>query len=134
MAESFVEGTLEHDTAMDEEIGGVEMLIGGALTLGSRVMGGFGLLVLVTEIAFEGDAVASDGDTSIDDGGFEELAVSTDELIAEHGHVAINKKEVGVMGLAYQEIAYGSASDILGPDDVTATGNIVDGFVDADFG
>lgn len=93
------------------------------------MMGLFGFLVEIAEIAAEGIRIAIDGYATVDDFGIGDGKVSGYEVGRGDGHVAIDEEQIGVLGLLGKEIADGSASLILGAEDVSAVGPIVDSLV-----
>ena len=93
------------------------------------MMGFLGFLVEIAEIAAEGIGRALDADATNDDADIGLSEVAAEEGGREDGHVAIDEEQIGVLGLLGKEIADGSASLILGAEDVLAVGPIIDSLV-----
>lgn len=93
------------------------------------MMGFLGFLVEIAEIAAEGIGRALDADATNDDADIGFSEVTAEEVGREDGHVAIDEEQIGVLGLLGKEIADGSATTILGAEDVSAVGPIIDSLV-----
>lgn len=132
MTETLVEGMLTHHVAADEEIGGVEMLVGRTLAHEVGVLRLLGLLIAIAQIAPEGDGIAYDADSAIDDRGGVVLQITLDILRVEDCHVAVDEEQPGVAGLPDEEIADGGATYILAANEVLAKGEGGDGTIGLD--
>ena len=130
MAEALIEGMGEHQLTTNEEIGCVEVLVRHLLALLNGMTGLLGFLVEIAEIALECLRIAIDGNTTYHDVGISHREVTGDEVGRKDAHVAIDEEQIGVLGLPSEEIANGSATTVLGADDVSAVRPLVDLTVD----
>ena len=93
------------------------------------MMGFLGFLVEIAEIAAECIGRALDADATNDDADIGLSEITAEEGGREDGHVAIDKEQIGVLGLLGKVIADGGATTILGAEDVSAVGPIIDSLV-----
>jgi len=129
--ETLVERMSEHQLAGNEEIGGVEVVIGRLpATLGGVLRGG-SILVHGPEIARlhggNGESAVEKASRSGKGGRCVEIVVEVAGVGEDH--VAIDEQQPGIAGLGGKEIADGGAADILCPLDIPTVGQLVDGTV-----
>ena len=126
IAEPLVEGVGEHQVAPDEEVGGVEVLIGAfpAHLRGVLALGGF--LVEVAQVPLEGFRIATDGYAPVDDIGILLGGILTDVVGSHHRHVAVDEEQPVVAGFPGETVPDGGPPRVLGLNEIAAVDPLVD--------
>jgi hypothetical protein len=113
MPETLVEWVFTHDVAPHEEIGGVDVLIGGLLPLFGCMARGLGCLVTITQVAFQMVDKRTDSYAAVDDSIAVSIEIVSEKPVADDGHIAVDEEQVGVVGLLCEEVTDSSATNIL---------------------
>lgn len=113
IAETLVEGVGQHLLTTDEEIGGVEVAIGGLLTFlyGMILLGS--LFIAIAEIAFQIAGIATDGNAAINDIVPFRRQVSGDVVRPQEGHVAVDEQQMVVLSRLSQKVANCGPTDVV---------------------
>ena len=127
--ESFIERMGQHQVALDEEIGGMEVAVGVLPAHLHSVLVLRGFLVEITEIAFEGFRVTDDDDPAVDDCSLFHCQIVRQIVLPYHAHVAVDEKQPVVMSLPGKEIPDGRPAGILCLSEIMAVGPTLYGLV-----
>ena len=123
MAETLVEGVLEHDVATHEEVGGVDVLIGLQLALFGGVAVGLGTFVEVAQVAVEPCLLGHDGNAAVDHAVAVGIEVIGEELRVDDGHVAVDEEDIGIECLLDEVVADGGSTNVLLTAEIEAVGH-----------
>ena len=126
IAETLVEGVGEHQVATDEEVGGVEVLIGLLSAHLRSVLVLRGFLVEVAQVLVEGLRIATDDNTAVDDIGILLSDILTDVVGSHHRHVAVDEEQPVVAGFSGETVPDGGSPRVLGLNKIAAVRPLVD--------
>ena len=129
MDKPFVEGISEHDIALHDEVGGVEISIGISLALEMISVlraGRFEDISQVIFLPFHGFRIPLYLITAIDDVAFLSSLIFGKILLADPVHIAADKEQPGIFCLLSQEIPDSSPAYVLFSFNIAAMGEGVD--------